>query len=150
MIRRLILIVLILLNSTAFAQHTLETCQRLAREHYPIAQQRGLIEQSLQYNLDNANRGYLPQASLSMRATIQSDVTSVPIPTLKSLSHDQYLALAEITQTIWDGGAIGATKSTEKGNADLQQKQLESDLYTLNERVNSLFLEYCCLTNSCL
>lgn len=43
---------------------TLEECQQQAREHYPLIKRYGLIEKTKEYNISNANKGYLPQLSL--------------------------------------------------------------------------------------
>lgn len=48
---------------------SLEECRRLAREHYPAIRQYDLISQSEKYNLSNAAKAWLPQLSLSARAT---------------------------------------------------------------------------------
>ena len=109
---------------------TIETCQEKAKTNYPLIKQNGLIEQTGQYNISNANKGYLPQLSFSAKATYQSDVTQIPAIlgqtlsemakktiTFPSLGKDQYQAVAEADQLIWDGGAISAQKKiTKKGN----------------------------------
>ena len=57
----------------AHAQLTLEECQRRAQDNYPLVRQYGLIEKARGYDLSNAGKGYLPQFSLSGKATYQSD-----------------------------------------------------------------------------
>lgn len=59
----------------AHAQLTLEECQRRAQDNYPLVRQYGLIEKARGYDLSNAGKGYLPQFSLSGKATYQSDIT---------------------------------------------------------------------------
>lgn len=79
----------------AHAQLTLEECQRRAQDNYPLVRQYGLIEKARGYDLSNAGKGYLPQFSLSGKATYQSDITRLPveIPNLdiKTAPKDQYL-----------------------------------------------------------
>lgn len=139
--RLIIVLALVTASPSLWAQHTIEQCHRLAKANYPIAAQRALIEKSLEYTLENASKGYIPQVSLSMRATLQSEVTSIPIelPGLKSIPKDQYQGVVEVNQTIWDGGVIRSSKESARASTDVERKRLESNLYALNERVDNLF-----------
>jgi outer membrane protein TolC len=125
------------------AQLTVEVCQEKAKANYPLVKQYGLIEQTAQYNISNANKGYLPQLTLSAKGTYQSQVTKLPITipnvTIPGLSKDQYQAVVEANQVIWDGGAISAQKKITNANTEVEKQKLEVDLYTLNERVNQLY-----------
>lgn len=49
----------------AVAQLTLDECQQLARENYPLLQKYDLIKQTAAYSIENINKDYLPQLSLS-------------------------------------------------------------------------------------
>ncbi|NDP19784.1 MAG: TolC family protein [Paludibacter sp.] len=122
---------------------TVEMCQEKAKVNYPLVKQYGLIEQTAQYNISNANKGYLPQLTLSARGTYQSQVTKLPItlPNLiiPELSKDQYQAVLEASQVIWDGGVISAQKKITNANTEVEKQKLEVDLFALNERVNQLF-----------
>lgn len=132
---------LLFLPVFAFGQGlTLENCQEKAKANYPLVKQYGLIEQTNQYNISNANKGYLPQLSLSARATYQSDVISINLNG-KQLNQDkdQYQAMLEASQLIWDGGIISAQKKITKASTDVDKQKLEVDLFNLNERVNQLF-----------
>lgn len=127
----------------SYGQLTVEQCQRMARENYPLIKQYGLIEKSRDYNIANANKGYLPQLSLSARATYQSAVTEIPVqlPGLEidGVRKDQYQAVLELSQTIWDGGIIRSQKNITRAESEVEAKQTEVNLYQLNERVNHLF-----------
>ena len=123
-----------------------ETCQEKAKANYPLVKQYGLIEQTAKYNIENANKGYLPQLTLSAKATYQSEVTSIPAVlgqklgiSLPSLAKDQYQAVLEATQVIWDGGVISTQNKITKAGAEVEKQKLEVDLYTLKDRVNQLF-----------
>ncbi|MDR3365523.1 MAG: TolC family protein [Prevotellaceae bacterium] len=129
---------------------TLEQCRARAQASYPTARQRGLVEKAMELSVSNLNRGYLPQVSLAAKASYQSDVTQIPIDFSKipalgaaidvpSPSKDQYSAALEVTQTLWDGGAIGAQKKTARAASALEARQLEAELYALNEKVNQLY-----------
>ncbi|MDP4228764.1 MAG: transporter, partial [Bacteroidota bacterium] len=99
-------------NFSAEAQINIDTCQAKARINYPLIKQYGLIEQTESYSLSNAGKGYLPQVSLTAKATYQSDVTKIPITIpgvkIEGLSKEQYQAVAEVDQTVWDGGMISS------------------------------------------
>lgn len=122
---------------------TVEICQEKARTNYPLVKQYGLIEQTAQYNISNANKGYLPQLTLSAKGTYQSQVTKLPITLpgviIPELSKDQYQAVLEASQLIWDGGVISAQKKITNANTEVEKQKLEVDLFALNERVNQLF-----------
>lgn len=129
---------------------TLAQCYEWARANYPQIRQYGLIGQAEQYNLSNAVKGWLPQVTVNAKATYQSDVTKLPfdadklsavMPGLEipALSKDQYQVVAELNQNIWDGGTIHTSRQLTKAQATADREQLESDLYTLNGRVNQLY-----------
>lgn len=147
-----VLLCLPFLQEGARAQEkiTLGQCYEWAQANYPQIRQYKLIEQTEQYNLSNALKGWLPQLSVNAKATYQSDVTKLPfdadklsaiIPgiNIPTLSKDQYQVVAEVNQTIWDGGVIRSTRQLTEAQAAADREQLNSDLYTLNDRVNQLF-----------
>lgn len=143
--KKYLLFLLFSIPSFVFSQATLllEVCQRKAKANYPLIRRYELIEKSKEYNLSNAGKGYLPQFSLSAKASYQSEVTKIPVTVpgidIKGLSKDQYSATIDITQTIWDGGVIGSKKNITNANADVEKKQLDVELYTINDRVNQLY-----------
>ncbi len=120
---------------------SLEYCVEKAVSNYPMVKQYGLIEQAGAFNLSNASKGYLPQLSLSARATYQSEVTQIPIamPGVTPLNKDQYQAVLELNQVIWDGGAIESQKKAAKATSEVEKRKNETDLYALRERTNQLF-----------
>lgn len=124
-------------------QITLEDCQRKTQANYPLVRQYDLIEQTKEFNLANASKGYLPQFALSAKATYQSAVTELPIQIpgvdIKSLPKDQYQVMLEFRQTIWDGGAIRSQKEMTKAASDVDREKLNVDMYALNERVNQVY-----------
>lgn len=121
------------------AQTTLEQCWKAARENYPVIRQYALIEQARDYDLRNAKMAQIPQVNVSGKASYQTTVTSVPIPSITPISKDQYQVMAEVTQSIWDGGVVNFQKRSISTTADVDVKSTDVDLYALNERVNSLF-----------
>ena len=126
----------------AYGQLTVEQCQQMTRQNYPLVRQYGLVERTARYNLANASKGYLPQVSLSGKASYQSDVTQIPIdiPGVDvGARKDQYQIMAELDQTIWDGGNIRSQRKLTKAQAEVDAVQTDVDLYAIRERVNQLF-----------
>lgn len=124
-------------------QLTLDVCRQKTQKNYPLVRQYGLIEQSSEYNLSNASKGYLPQLSLSGKATYQSAVTELPVKVpgvnIKGMAKDQYQLMAELKQDIWDGGEIRAKKRQLKTSAEVEREELNVNMYALNERVDQIY-----------
>lgn len=145
-----VLIILLLCPLSLWAQTmTLDECQRLAQENYPLIKRYGLIEQTTGYTLENISKGWLPQISATAQATIQSDVMSFPEAMkgvfaqtgqeLKGLSKSQYRVGVDINQTIFDGGSISSQREVARLQGDVQSAQNEVDLYAIRQRVNDLY-----------
>ncbi len=136
-----LLLVAFLFTNKGYSQYNLELCQMKARDNYPLIIQYGLIESSKDFKIENANKNYLPQLTFSAKATYQSEVTEIPIsmPGLTPLSKDQYGAVAQLEQSIWDGGITGSLKKVIIAQKELEKSKLDVDLYTLRDRVNQLF-----------
>ena len=128
---------------SAEAQVTIGQCLEMAKANYPQVRQLGLIEEASRYDMASISKSWLPQFSVSGKATYQSDVVEMPfdIPGFTfDLPHDQYSLVGEISQTIWDGGASGSQKKVTESGADVQKGQVEVSLYALNERVEKIYL----------
>lgn len=127
----------------AYGQLTIELCHEKAKKNYPLIKRYGLIEKTKDYNLSNAGKGYLPQFTMSAKATYQSDVPHLPISVpgvnIRPLSQDQYGVTLDVNQTIWDGGVISSKKEMAKTTSEVALKQLEVNLYSINDRVNQLY-----------
>jgi outer membrane protein TolC len=133
---------------SCFAQLCIEDCYQKAQANYPLIKHYDLIEKTKEYNLSNANKGYLPQLMFSAKATYQSDVTQIPIDlsqmgiqgvNIPALSKDQYGATLDVNQTIWDGGSIKSQKEGLHTAAEVEKKNTEVIIYSINERVNQLY-----------
>lgn len=136
-----------MLTLPAVAQLTLDECQQLARENYPLLQKYDLIKQTAAYSIENINKGYLPQLSLSGQASYQSETTALP-DALKSMlansgykgmEKDQYRITLELNQVLWDGGNIKAQKKVASANEKMQAAQTDVAMYDVRNRVNELF-----------
>lgn len=135
------LIIALLACLPCFAQLCIEDCYQKAQANYPLIKQYGLIEKTKEYNLSNANKGYLPQVMFSAKATYQSEVTEIPVqmPGIEAISKDQYGATLDVNQTIWDGGTIKSQKEGVRTAAEVEKKDVEVSIYSINERVNQLY-----------
>ena len=138
-----ILILLTFVSLHTRGQLTIENCHEKAKTNYPLVRKYDLINQSSGLNLQNASRGYLPQISLSAKATYQTEVPGIPvsIPNIDvpTINKDQYQIVAELNQTIWDGGVISSRKQGINAARDVEQSRYEVDMYALNERISDLF-----------
>lgn len=126
------------------SQLTLPQAYELARQHYPVIRQKGLVRQTANLSIENINKGYLPQLTISGQATYQSDVTSVPvsIPGVKidEPSKDQYKIQAEVSQVVYDGGNMAAQRNVQNANALVEDQKAEVELYKVKDRINQLYL----------
>ena len=124
-------------------QINLDECYTKARENYPLIKQKEYIAQSKDYNVSNVWKGYFPQIIISGQATYQSDVTSIPIPSLgasyETLSKDQYKAYADVSQVIYDGGVMSSQAGIQESISEVDNQKLEIELIKLKERVNQIY-----------
>ncbi|RTL60181.1 MAG: TolC family protein [Sphingobacteriales bacterium] len=139
------LFILLLLGGKLFAQpYTLDKVNELAKQNYPLIKQQDLINRTRDITVENLQKNFLPQFALSGQASYQSEVTkiSVPVPgiTIPSPSKDQYKILADVSQLVYDGGAVKQQKEIQQLNATVEQQKIEVELYKLQERINQLYL----------
>lgn len=135
--------VLLITGSDLFAQYTISLCQEKVEANYPLVKKYDLIEQSRSFNLKNANMAYLPQVTLQAKASYQSEVTELPFSlpgvNIEPFNKDQYSAVMQVDQIIWDGGATSSRKSVIKKQSDLEKGRLDVDMYAVKERVNQVY-----------
>lgn len=128
---------------------TLDECQQLAQENYPLIKQYDLIRQTTDYTVNNISKGWLPQISAMAQATYQSDVMTLPDPlhtmlgqqgfNVKGLRKDQYRIGIDLNQTVYDGGLISGQKNVARLEGEVQTAQTTTDLYTIRQRVNDIY-----------
>lgn len=141
-------------QNTSFAQQnprqspslTITECYQLAETNYPLTQQRALIEKTKEYTLANISKGIYPQFLVNGSATYQSDVTKITIPpvagvkiNIPTVSKDQYRLYGEVSETLTDFGINRQRRTISRTDADLQQENLNTQLYQLKDRINQLF-----------
>ncbi len=146
--KRLFLLLLIAFSLYAGAQPlqqlSLTTAWELAQKNYPAVKQKDLVRQTAGISVENLQKGFLPQFSISGQATYQSDVTSVPISipgfSIEAPNKDQYKLVADVNQLIYDGGLTREQKTLQQLNAKVEDQKVEVELYKVKERINQLFL----------
>lgn len=128
---------------------TLEECQQAAERNYPLIQQYDLISRTTDLTVANIQKGWLPQVSASAQATYQSDVVSWPdqLKTvytsmgidMKGLRKDQYKVGIDVSQVVYDGGAISSQKEIARRQGAVDEAQTEVTMYQVRRRVNEMY-----------
>lgn len=147
----IIQLLLIMFSAVLYSQSiSIEKCYQMARQNYPLIRQYELIEQSKDYNLANAAKGFFPQLSLNTRISWQSDITKFPdqfmdimnqmgINGISFPEQDQYRIILELYQTIWDGGIISSQRKMIKAQSEVEKQNLEVNLYSIYNQINQLY-----------
>ena len=147
--RKKILIFTLAVTSLTALGQTLEECQQAAERNYPLIKQYDLITKTTELTVDNIQKGWLPQVSVSAQATYQSDVASWPEQMgtmmkgmgidMKGLKKDQYRVGIDVSQTIYDGGTISSQKKITREQGRVHETQTEVNLYNVRKRVNEMY-----------
>ncbi|KAF0153098.1 MAG: outer membrane efflux protein [Ignavibacteria bacterium] len=139
------LLIVYLFAGAVYAQTklTLNECYEKARANFPLIKQKEYIAQSKEYSVNNIWRGYLPQITISGQAAYQSDVTSLPIALpgnkIESVTKDQYKAVADVTQVLYDGGVMSSQSNLQKAAAEVDEQKIEVELLKVKDRINQLY-----------
>lgn len=122
---------------------TLDFCQQKALENYPVLKQKDLLNTASEINFSEHIKAYFPQLTLNAQAVYQSETTELPIhiPNVEvpSLNKDSYKATIDVTQLIYDGGVVSAQKKLEKAGIQAELQGVESELYKLKDKVNTIY-----------
>lgn len=134
---------------TSRAQTTLEKCIQLAEANYPLIKQYGLLEQTLEVNLDDINRGWLPHINVYAQGTAQNVVPSFPAAlsgvleqmgqNVRGLGKFQYKAGVDISQPVWDGGTSKSRREIQRASEAVQKAALDVELYALRLKVENIY-----------
>ena len=99
---------------------------------------------------ENLVKGWLPTLDANGSLLYNSSVVdmggvlgALSIPgiagAIKPLPHEQYKITVDVTQVIYDGGAIKGARALEKADLNINVKQTEADLYKLRGQINSYY-----------
>lgn len=122
---------------------TLAQCYQLVQKHYPVLLQNPLLKQQLALALKNLNARYLPSLSLQAQATYQSDVTSLPLKLpgmdIPEVAKDQYRAVVDVQQLIFDGGSVRRQKKIQKTTSALLLQKQKITFHQLRKQLNEWY-----------
>lgn len=131
------------------AQLTLERCQEMAQQNYPLIKQYDLISQTTRYTVDNVRKGWLPQVSATAQVTWQNAVSELPDALTSIMSQlgtnaegmgkTQYRAGVDVSQTVWDGGRLRRQGEIARLQGDVEAARNDVSLYAIRQRVNEIF-----------
>jgi len=140
--------IVMLLPLMAQAQ-TLEECQQAAERNYPLIRQYDLVARTTDLTVQNIQKGWLPQVSAQAQATLQSDVVSWPDQIkavyttmgidMKGLRKDQYRVGVDVSQMVYDGGAIRSQKEIARQRGATEEAETEVTMYQVRRRVNEMY-----------
>lgn len=125
--------------------YTIEDCYKFVHDNYPLVRRYELLDLTEEFTLKNAYMNYFPQISLQGSASWQTDVLEFPFDlspygiTMPTFSKDQYAAVIELSQVLWDGGMIAANRANIRAKADVDMAEQEISMYSLKEKVNDLY-----------
>jgi outer membrane protein TolC len=121
-------------------QLNIDSCYAMAKRNYPLTKQFDLIEKSKEYSISNANKAYLPQVSLNAIGAYLNGMPSISMPGAEAKDENfQFIVIAQLNQTLWDGGATRSQKNVIKANAEVDKSTVEVNLLNLRERLNQLY-----------
>ncbi|MCH5347043.1 MAG: TolC family protein [Muribaculaceae bacterium] len=145
----LLLFALLLSVPDVNARLTLEQCQERARENYPAIKRYGLIEKSLEIDLSDINKSWLPSITAYGQGTVQNVVPAFPAALedilaqmgreVRGIGKLQYKIGVDVSQTVWDGGASKARREATRSQEAVQQSGLEVELYALRQQVDNIY-----------
>ena len=126
---------------------TLDLCYQKAIENYPLTRQKELLPLTNELKMKNLNKNYLPEMMVNGQVHYQSDVTKTPfqnatIPGLEpipTVEKDWYKISLDVNQVIYDGSITGRQKNLEGINLEIDQQNIDIELYKLKERVNQIY-----------
>lgn len=136
-------------SMAAHAQYTLDQCQQMAQDNYPLIKRYDLINSTTNLTIENLGKNYLPQVSFGAQATLQSDVMEYPDAfkdilsaggyDIVGLKHDQYKVGIDVSQVIYDGGNTSTAKNAARAEGEVNRLKNDVDIYELRDRVNNLY-----------
>lgn len=120
---------------------TIDECVEKAQANYPAVKQYKLIEQSRNYSMANATKGWLPQIGVSAGAYGFTDIIDNDLLNMMGVDMENYLLNGSVTlsQNIYDGGQISTSKRITQAQAEVERRQLDVTMYEIDEKVQQIF-----------
>lgn len=136
---RMILWGLMMATTGCYAQITLQECRQKAHDNYPLIKQYDLVERLRDYNIANASTANLPQVSVTGLTTYHTDMIKKNLPLTLDTKNYIYGGMLQVSQSVYDGGAVAARKKITKADANVSSEQLNVSMYDVNSRVDQMF-----------
>ena len=120
---------------------SIDSCYALANKNYPLIKQYELIEKTKESTLSNATKAYLPQLSITaIEGYVFGELPSLGPAGGETASSDfKFIGIAQLNQTIWDGGATKTEKKIITASSEAEKASLDVAMYDLHARVNQLY-----------
>lgn len=140
-------IALLFFGKIALAQTavTLEQCHVAVQKNWPLAAQTELLAQQADLQIENLKKNRLPQVNFLAQATLQNEVTKLPIKIpgadVPTISRDQYKIAAEGSYTLWDGGLLNAQTANFQKNQAVETAKNQVEMRRLREQVDLYFFQ---------
>jgi outer membrane protein TolC len=121
-------------------------CFDAIEKFYPKSEEKQLIEEQTQLELENIQAQWYPQLNLNAQASYQSDVVEVdigddlPFPVdFPTASKDQYKATIDVNQRIYDGGASKSSKKLERIEGEANRQSVDVTIHQVKKQVANAF-----------
>lgn len=129
---------------------TLSDCYRKAEMNHPLEKALAQRRRILELNRSNWNIGWLPKLAVNLNATYTSDVLDfsevmsslplqLPAGMFPETPKDQYKAVIEISQTLYDGGAVSAGKQLEQASYRADTEAIRVEIYQSRDQINQSY-----------
>ena len=134
---------------------TLSECQEKARASHPLQDELSNRQHIYELARKNLNANWLPTLDVNAQALYNSDVVEfdqimqnltsmlpfdISMQDVSSMPNEQYQATLDIRQMIYDGGATRARKKMQTAELEADRRDIEVQLYQLDEQVQSIYL----------
>ena len=122
---------------------SLEQCMKSTSDNYPLSDQKELLRAAGNLKQQLIQSGFLPQINLNGQVSYQSDVTYMPISipnmNIPKTNKDWYKLNVDISQLIYDGGALKKQQELNVSNTSIELQSIEIELYKVKEMVQTAF-----------
>lgn len=144
----IVALALLTLHTTARAE-TIDECQELAKQNYPLIKRYDLISQTARYTESVIKKEWLPQIEFYAQATWQNRVPELPdilTSILKQQGSEpdgakktQYQVGLELRQWLYDGGNRRTAQNTATAQRSVDEARNDVDMYAVRQRVSDVY-----------
>ena len=136
---------MLLMSIAGTAQETnLWVLLQKSQENYPLAANGALIDSITRLKEQNSQIMWYPHVNLVGQSTYQSAVTKLAMPAQfqsiePNLSKDQHKIYLDISQMLYDGGAVSSQRMLAEANGASQQAQQRLNMHDLKSQITSAY-----------